>query len=50
MKKHTHHKAYGDSTGKEPLIDLQNIRAWLSSFGNQGHSSEAVLNVLFTLG
>ncbi|EFO98760.1 hypothetical protein CRE_25916 [Caenorhabditis remanei] len=50
MKKHTHHKAYGDSTGKEPLIDLQSIRKWLNSFGNQGHSSEAVLNVLFTLG
>ncbi|CCD62530.2 Iodotyrosine dehalogenase 1 homolog [Caenorhabditis elegans] len=50
MKKHTHHKAYGDSTGKEPLIDLQSIKLWLNSFGNQGHSSEAVLNVLFTLG
>ncbi|EGT56588.1 hypothetical protein CAEBREN_29426 [Caenorhabditis brenneri] len=50
MKKHTHHKAYGDSTGKEPLIDLQSIKKWLNSFGNQGHSSEAVLNVLFTLG
>lgn len=50
MKKHTHHKAYGDSTGKEPLIDLQIIRQWFSSFGNQGHSSEAVLNVVFTVG
>lgn len=43
-------QAYGDSTGKEPLIDLQSIKLWLNSFGNQGHSSEAVLNVLFTLG
>ncbi|CAB3403534.1 unnamed protein product [Caenorhabditis bovis] len=50
MKRHNHHKAFAASTGKEPLIDLQIIREWIYSFGKEGHSSEAVLNVLFTLG
>ncbi|CAI5445793.1 unnamed protein product [Caenorhabditis angaria] len=50
MKKHTHHKAYGDSTGREPLIDLEIIREWLVSFGKEGHSSEAILNIVVGFG